>query len=113
MMQVPTVGAFVRCLLPVGLTGGFAVTFGVWVSVHPDDLQRAFDVWWEPEYRDLTLDGRLANELPVWGLLGAPVHARVRDEGETPYVVRSGDKGMARVLTEQWDHDRVLAALPG
>jgi hypothetical protein len=46
MMQVPDVGPFVRALLPVRLTGGFTVTYGVWVGVHPDDLQRAFKVWW-------------------------------------------------------------------
>lgn len=49
MMQVPGLGAFIRALLPVGLTGGYTVTFGVWIAVHPDDLQRAFAVWWEPE----------------------------------------------------------------
>src|SRR4051812_39365013 len=64
MMQVPSVGPFVRALLPVALTGGFTVTFEVWLAVHPDDLQRAFRVWWEPEYQDLVLDGWLANALP-------------------------------------------------
>lgn len=113
MMQVPTVGAFVRSLVPVALTGGFTVTFGVWVGVHPDELQRAFHVWWEHEYRDLALEGRLANELPVWGLLAVPVQARVHDENQTPYVDHSEDPVMTRVLTEQWGHDLVLAALPG
>lgn len=113
MMQVPTLGAFVRCLVPVALTGGFTVTFGVWVGVHPDELQRAFHVWWEPEYRDLVLEGRLANALPVWGLLGVQVQARVHDENETPYVDHSQNPVMTQVLTGQWDHDLVLAALPG
>ena len=45
MMQVPSLGAFVRALLPVRLTGGHTVTFGVWVAVHPDDLRHAFAVW--------------------------------------------------------------------
>lgn len=112
MMQVPTLGAFVRCLVPVALTGGFTVTFGVWVGVHPDELQRAFHVWWEPEYRDLVLEGRLANTLPVWGLLSVPVQARVQDENETPYVDHSDNSVMTQVLTEQWDHDLILAALP-
>ena len=48
MMLVPNVGPFVRALPPFGLTGGYTVTFGVWVAVHPDDLQRAFAVWCEP-----------------------------------------------------------------
>src|SRR5262249_55714679 len=55
MMQVPKIGPFVRALLPVRLTGGYTVTFGVWVAIHPDDLQRAFAVWLEPEYADLRL----------------------------------------------------------
>lgn len=112
MMQVPLLGGFVRCLLPVQLTGGFTVTFGLWLSVHPDDLQRAFSVWWEPRYRDLALDGRLANELPVWGLLGVPAQARVQNEDETPYVHHSRDPSLARVLSEQWPHDEILATLP-
>jgi hypothetical protein len=45
----------------------------VWAGVHPDDLQRAFRVWWEPEYEDLRLEARLANSVPLWGLLAAPV----------------------------------------
>ena len=84
MMQVPSVGAFVRALLPVRLTTGFTVTFGGWLGVHPDDLQRAFRVWWEPGYADLGLDGLPANALPGWGLLGAATHAEVRDPEQTP-----------------------------
>jgi hypothetical protein len=113
LLQVPGVGAFVRCLLPVRLTGGHAITFGVWLGVHPDDLQRAAAVWWEPAYRDLVLEGRLANALPVWGLLAAPAEARVHDEDETPYVVGSPDPLLARVLSEAWPHEDVLAAVPG
>ena len=37
MMQVPNVGAFVRALLPVKLTEGHTVTFGVWLAIHPKD----------------------------------------------------------------------------
>jgi hypothetical protein len=33
MMQVPNVGAFVRALLPVKLTEGRTVTFGVWLAI--------------------------------------------------------------------------------
>lgn len=111
MMQVPGVGPFVRCLLPVRLTGGYTVTFGVWLAVHPDDLQRAFRVWWEPAYRDLVLDGYLANKLPVWGLLAAPARARVRDENQTPYVEEGSDEMLARVLAEEWPHEDLLASL--
>ena len=51
-------------LLVVRLVGGYTVTYGVWVGVHPDDLQRAFRVWWEPDYDNLRLGGGLANSVP-------------------------------------------------
>lgn len=112
MMQVPGVGAFVRVLLPVRLTGGFTVTFGLWLGVHPDDLQRAVALWWEPDYPTLRLDGVLANAIPPWGLLGEPVEAGVRDPDETPYCERSTSHDLARVLNDEWPHEDVLAALP-
>jgi hypothetical protein len=112
MMQVPGVGAFVRALLPVQLTGGHTVTYGVWVGIHPDDLQRAFGVWWQPEYTGLTVDGALANALQPWGLLAAPVRLAVRDSEQTPYCVHSPDPLLSRVLTETWPHPEILDALP-
>ena len=111
MMQVPSVGAFVRALLPVRLTDGFTVTFGVWLGVHPDDLQRAFRVWWESGYADLGLDGLLANALPGWGLLGAAAHAEVRDPDQTPYCTSSSDSELSAVLADEWAHDMVLGAI--
>jgi hypothetical protein len=112
LLQVPEEGGFVRCLLPVHLTGGYRVTFGVWLAIHPDDLRRTYEVWWEDTYADLRLDGRLANGLPGWGLLGAPATAAVRDVDHTPYLVASTDPVLARVLTDEWPHEPVLAALP-
>jgi hypothetical protein len=112
MMLVPDVGAFLRALLPVRLTGGHTVTFGVWVSVHPDDLDRAFDTWWAPEYSQLRMDGRLANALPAWDVSGATVRLAVTDPRATPYCVASSDSALSAVLTSEWDHEHVLAALP-
>lgn len=89
MMQVPGLDAFVRALLPVRLSGGHTVTYGVWVGIHPGDLQRAFGVWWQPEYAELRLDGMLANSLQPWGLLAAPVSLAVRDPEQTPYCAAS------------------------
>ncbi len=111
MLQVPGVGPFVRAVLPVSLSGGFAVTFGVWLAVHPHDMQHAFAVWWEPEYRDLVLHGRLANALPVWGLLATPVRAVVGDPEQTPYCADSRDEQLSAVLSQQWPHDLVLDAV--
>jgi len=111
MMQVPNVGPFVRALLPVRLTGGYKLTFGVWVLVHPEEFQRAFRVWWEPEYRDLVLEAWLANALPGWGLLSVPLVARVRDVEQTPYIDESTDDSLASVLADEWPHT-VLDGLP-
>jgi hypothetical protein len=111
MMQVPGVGVFVRALLPVKLTGGHTLTFGVWLAVDPGDLQRIIDVWWAPEYQHLRVAGRLANAIPPWGLLAVPVQAVVRDPDQTPYCDGSDDPQLARVLHDQWPHDLVLAAI--
>lgn len=112
MMQVPHVGPFVRALLPVKLTGGYTVTFGVWIGVHPEDLRGAFDTWWTPEYSDLAMEGRLANALPAWDVLGAPVTIAVTDPDATPYCVSTADPQLASVLTDQWEHDLILSGLP-
>jgi hypothetical protein len=113
MMQVPAIGAFVRALLPVCLSGGHTVTFGVWAGIDPRELQRAFAIWWEPEYRDLRLEGALANSIPPWGLLAAPVTLVVRDPQQPPYCSESPDQQLSRVLNEQWPHADILDALPG
>ena len=112
MMMVPHVGAFVRALLPVRLTGGHTVTFGVWVGVRPDDLKRAFDTWWAPEYAQLQMEGRLANALPAWDVFGVPVSLAVTDPEATPYCRASSDPELHSVLTNEWHHEPVLAGLP-
>lgn len=94
MMQVPDLGAFVRALLPVRLVGGHTVTFGVWVGIQPADLQRAFAAWWQQEYAELTLDGALANAVPPWQMLAAPVSLEVRNPDETPYWTPSRKGGV-------------------
>jgi hypothetical protein len=112
MMQVEGVGAFVRTLLPVRLTGGHQVTFGVWLGVRPEDLQRAFREWWAPTYPELVLDGVVANHVPPWGLFAQPARAVVRDPDEAPYLDSSADPELDRVLSDEWPHETVLAALP-
>ena len=112
MMQVPNVGAFLRALLPVQLTGGYTVTFGVWIGVHSDDLKRAFETWWLPEYTRLTMEGRLANALPAWDVLGVPVEIAVTDPQATPYCVSSSDQQLRSVLADQWEHELILSGLP-
>jgi len=68
-------------------------------------------VWWEPEYRNLRFTGWLANAIPPWGMLGAPVEAVVRDPGQVPYCDRSEDPRFDRILREEWPHHLVLAAV--
>ena len=110
LMQRDRTDGFLRALLPVRLTGGFTLTFGVWVRVRPADLHRAMRLWWAPEYRDLVVDGWLANAIAPWGLHGAPVTVLVRDPDQVPYCDSSPDPRLRRVLREQWPHESVLAA---
>jgi hypothetical protein len=112
MMQVPGVGPFVRALLPVTLIGGDTLTFGLWLSVHPDDFQRAVREWWAPTYPELVLEGRIANDVLPWGLLARPVTARVKIADQTPYVTESDDDLVRQVITQEWSHEPVLDALP-
>lgn len=112
MMQVPSLGGFVRALLPVQLSGGHSVRFGVWVGIHPDDLQHAARIWWRPEYADLRLRGRLANAVEPWGMLAAPVEIAVVDPDVAPWCVRSDDEMLSAVLDREWDHQLVLGSLP-
>ena len=108
LMQVPGVGAFVRALLPIKLTEGHTLTYGVWVGVDPRELQSIFAVWWEPEFRDLRISGRLANAIAPWGLLAAPVETEVRNTGEAPYCFYSTDSLLDRVLHDEWPHELAL-----
>jgi hypothetical protein len=56
--------------------------------------------------------GLSADDLPGWGLLGAPVIATVLDADATPYCTSSPDPELARILQEEWDHELVLPGLP-
>jgi hypothetical protein len=70
-----------------------------------------FAAWWESEYRDLRITGWLANAIPPWGVLAAPVEVVVRDPDETPYCDRSADPQLDRVLRDEWPDDVVLTAV--
>ena len=111
-LEAREIGSFVRALLPVQLSGGYTVTYGVWVGVPSDELRRAFDVWFTPDYPDLVLDGLLANAVQPWGLLGAEVRTEVRDADATPYCCSSPSADLAGVLRTVWPHEEVLPYLP-
>lgn len=102
MLAAPGLGSFVRVLLRVRLDDGTGLTYGTWLQVEHDELLRANEVWFAPEYSDLVLEGRLANDVPPGGVLGAHARAVVTDPDATPSIDSSDDSVLARVLTEVW-----------
>ncbi|WP_307871076.1 DUF2199 domain-containing protein [Micromonospora sp. C51] len=110
--RIEGVGGFLRCLMPVHLTGVASVTYSVWLKLDDEQLRHANAVWTTPEYADLTLRGEVANAIEPWpGLLGEVAGAEVRDAGTLPYLVAERDSLLSRVLTEAWDRDDVLSRI--
>jgi hypothetical protein len=106
------VGGFLRCLMPVRLTGGGTVTYSVWLRLDDEQLRHANAVWTKPEYTDLRLRGEVANAIKPWpGLLGEIAGVEVRDAGTLPYLVAEENSLLSRVLTEVWDRDDVLSRI--
>lgn len=103
---MPGIGSFIRSLLRVHLTGGFAVTFGIWLQVSPQELRRANDllVGDDQTYATFRVQGHVANSIPLWGVqvLGKEVVAQVRDASELPLIVQSSDPLVSRVINEEW-----------
>ena len=114
LLLVKGEGAFLRVLLPVRLSSGSDLVFGTWMRIGDDDARHVFDIWEDASYANLILEGTLGNAIKPWGdrLLGAKVTAVVRDVNEIPYVERSEDPYVSRVITEDWDHDRILERMP-
>lgn len=113
LCRLDGVGCYVGCLLPVRLTGGTTLTFGVWLAVAEADLQRAQRVWGTADYPAFQATGELANAVKPWGteVLGAPARVEVRDPGRLPYLAATEHPVLSRVLAEVWDRDAVLSAL--
>jgi hypothetical protein len=109
-MYVPGAGAFVRALLPIRLTDGHSLTYGVWLAVETDRLKSIDKAWTAPSYPELRISGQLANAIPPWGMLGAPVEAVVRNVEHIPYCDQSSDPLLHSVLHDEWPHDLVLGA---
>ncbi len=111
-MQVDGVGAFVRVLLPIQLTGGYRLTLGTWLAVNPSLMQGIWERWPTSAYASLRLDGYLANGIPPWGdaVLGAPASAVVSDPEILPGIVASPHPELAGLLSESWPHEAILAA---
>ncbi|MDQ3480518.1 MAG: DUF2199 domain-containing protein [Actinomycetota bacterium] len=112
LLQVQGIGAFVRVLLPIQLTGGFSLTVGTWLSVDPASLREVWEVWETPAYAELVLEGHLANAVPPWGqkVLGIVGVATVRDPTKWPYIQRSDAPSFQNILSTEWPHDAILGA---
>jgi hypothetical protein len=111
LLEVEGVGCFVRCLLPLALTGGTSLVVGTWVRVSEAGFGAAQRSWESYGYEELVLAGTLANAVPPFEdeLLHAPVTVGVRDRDDLPYVTGSDRPGVARVLATTWDRDHVLS----
>jgi hypothetical protein len=112
LIQVQGLGAFVRTLLEIRLTDGYTLTAGTWLAIDPALFQSVWERWETAQYVSLHIDGHLANALPPWGakVLGAPATATVRIATEYPYIARSSQPDLARVLATEWPHEDILAA---
>jgi hypothetical protein len=113
LLQVQGVGAFVRVLLRIALSGGYSLTFGTWLAINPAEMTSVWERWPTDGYRDLTLEGFLANAIPPWGddVLGSPALARVRDPSQFPYIESSSAPLLSRVLSDKWPHEEILRSV--
>ncbi len=99
--------------MSVRLVGGHEIAYAVWLESDLGTLRRAYEVWDEPAYISMTIEGTMANDLPPWPgvAIGAQVRSRPRSPDELPYVVGSSVPAVATMLSEAWDHDHVLRTL--
>jgi hypothetical protein len=108
-LAIKNVGFFVRVILPVRLTDGFAVDFGTWLEVYNEDFKNAWQTWNFPEYKDLVLEGYVANKIEPWGKLPhGMVKAAVRDMEQVPYINSAENPDIARIIGDVWPHADVL-----
>jgi hypothetical protein len=112
LLEVRGVAGFVRVLLPVRLSGGASLRIGTWLRVKPDTFRHVREVFDEPAYTTLRIEGELGNAMWPWGpdLLGAPAVARVLDQGQIPWVAESSHALLRSVLNDEWPHEEVFAA---
>ncbi|MFS8104234.1 DUF2199 domain-containing protein [Lentzea alba] len=105
---------FVRCLLPVALTGSTTLMYMAWMEIGQEDFRRASTAWHDSSWASLVLYGTLGNDLKPWtaSLRGAEVMASVRAMDEPPTIMNSDHPMLQRMLTETWDRDIVLSWFP-
>ncbi|WP_030693599.1 DUF2199 domain-containing protein [Streptomyces globisporus] len=115
LLALDGAGFFVRCLLPVRLTGDTELVVGTWLEVEEETFLRAAGIWDdEVAYPELVVRGRLANAVRPWGeeVLGAEFTGRISDPEELPYLREGHGPEAVRLLGETWDRDHVLARFP-
>ncbi|MFD9699706.1 hypothetical protein [Lentzea sp. NPDC059081] len=96
--------SYVRCVLPVELTGDLELWFSAWMRVTPEDARRAAASW---GVESLRLTGTFAHDIKPWDDLdGAEVVAEVVEAGAPPDLVAHP------LLGKVWDRDHVLSAFP-
>jgi hypothetical protein len=112
LMQVQGVGAFVRVLLPIRLTGAASLTVGTWLGIDPGRLTGVWERWETDAYATLELDGYLANAIPPWGdqVFGSPATGAVIDPSSFPYLRTSSEPVLDSILTRAWPHEEILEA---
>lgn len=109
-LAIKNVGFFLRVILPVKLDNGFAVDFGTWLEIYNEDFRSAWQTWNFPEYKDLEIEGYLANKIAPWDQFPHElIKATVRDLDQVPYLTSSEDETFTKLLTETWPHAKVLS----
>jgi hypothetical protein len=109
-LAIKDVGFFVRVLLPVALTDGFAVEFGTWLEVDAEDFRLAWQTWNFPEYADLVLEGYVANQIAPWRRFHHGLaQAVVTDRARVPILTTGTNEEINEVLGKTWPHAEVLA----
>ena len=109
-LAIKNVGFFVRVILPVKLSDGFAIDFGTWLEVYNDDFRQAWQTWNFPEYKDLVIEGYVANEIePFDRFPHELVKATVRLPEHVPYLTSSEDETFTKLLGDTWPHAKVLS----
>ncbi|HEX8869977.1 MAG TPA: hypothetical protein VF821_30220 [Lentzea sp.] len=102
----PDGDSYLRCLLPVRLTGGVELVFGAWMRISKVDAMYAHAVWDnDSEYPNFRVSGTFANVILPWDLLGVPVEAAVLNADELPYYTSHP------LLDREWDRDEVLSCI--
>jgi hypothetical protein len=108
-LAIKDAGFFIRVILPIKLTDGFAVDFGTWLECDPMDFHRAWNTWNFQEYKDLEIEGYVANRIaPFDKFPHALVKATVREMEHVPYLASSENEVFTKLLTDTWPHADVF-----